>query len=150
MRKVNKQANFYLAILISLIFAVALIFAISTGSSVKTLSSGTPEKIVQQYLEAVNDGRNEDAAMLFSSSSICTVDDIDRAYIDTSAQVLLDKVTQKDETHAIVYISIQRSDGPLMSDPYVDKENYRLIKESGQWRLSGIPWPLYECGGVVK
>lgn len=150
MRKVNKNANFYLAILVSLIFAVALVFAISTDSSVKTLSNGTPEKLVQEYLDAVNDGRNEDAAALFSSSSSCTVDDIDRAYIDTSAQVILDKVVTNDETHAIVYISIQRSDGPLMSDPYVDKENYRLVKQDGQWKLSGIPWPLYECGGVFK
>jgi hypothetical protein len=150
MRKVNRTANFYLAVLVSVIFAIALIFAISHENSVKNLESGTPEKVVQEYLDFLNDGRNEEAAKLFSTLSKCTVDDIDRAYIDTSSQVLLEKVSLNGENSAIVYISIQRSDGPLMSDPYLQNENIRLVKEDGSWRLSGIPWPLYQCGDNYK
>lgn len=150
MGKVNKGANFYLAILVSVVFAIALIFAISTENSVKTLKVGSPEKVVQDYLDFINNGRSEDAASLFSSSSTCTVEDIDRAYVDTTSQVLLEKVTQDNENSAIVYISIQRSDGPFMADTFLQKEIFRLSKESGLWKLSGIPWPLYECGVIKK
>ena len=150
MRKVSRNANFYLAVLIAAIFAIALIFAISSQNSVKVLDDGTPEATVQSYLQALNDGRSEDAAALFASASSCTVEDIDRAYIDKNAQVSLDKTVMTNETSAIVYVSIQRNDAPLLADPYTESQDYRLIKEDGIWKLSGIPWPLYDCGVIRK
>ena len=145
MKKVNKNANFYLAVLIAAIFAIALIFAITSGNSVKSLKAGSPEETVQKYLQALNNGQNEEAAALFSSTNICRVDDVDRAYVDDSLQILLDKVTYTNETSAVVHLSIQSSDGPLMSDPYVQKETIRLIKENGVWKINGDPWPIYSC-----
>jgi hypothetical protein len=150
MRKVSRNANFYLAVLIAAIFAVALIFAISSGNTVKILKSGTPEATVQKYLQALNDGRNEDAASLFASTSKCSAEDIDRAYIDQNAQVLLDKTVIGNNNSAIVYISIQRNDAPLMADPYTETQDYRLVKEDGIWKIAGIPWPLYDCGVNTK
>ena len=150
MRKVSRNANFYLAVLIATIFAIALIFAISSQNSVKVLDNGTPEATVQSYLQALNDGRSEDAAALFASKSSCTVEDIDRAYIDKNAQVSLDKTVMTNSTSAIVYVSIQRNDAPLIADPYTESQDYRLTKEDGIWKLSGIPWPLYDCGVIRK
>lgn len=150
MRKVSRNANFYLAVLISTIFVVALIFAITSGNTVKTLQSGTPEATIQKYLKSLNDGRNEDGASYFSSASKCEVEDIDRAYIDRNALVIFDKTVTVSENSAIVYISIQRNDAPLMADPYTESQNYRLVKEQGTWKISGIPWPLYECGVFRK
>lgn len=150
MRKVRRNANFYLAVLVATIFAIALIFAISSGSNVKTLQSGTPEATIQSYLKALNDGRNEDGSSYFSTSSKCSVEDIDRAYVDRNALIIFDKTTFTSDDSAIVYISIQRNDAPLMADPYTESQNYRLIKEAGAWKISGIPWPLYECGVYRK
>lgn len=146
----NRSANFYLAILISTIFLIAFIAAISSGNSLKTLNKGTPEATVQSYLQAVTDGRNDEAASYFATSSKCTADDIDRAYIDENLQVLLEKTSFGSGNTAIVYISVQRSDGPLMTDLYQENQSFRLIKESGIWKMAGIPWPLYDCGGFFK
>lgn len=150
MRKVNNPQNFALALLISVVFLIALIFAITSSNSVKTLKAGTPEATVQEYLIAVTEGRNEDAANLFSSTSKCTVDDIDRAYIDQKAQISLDKTVLTNKDAAIVYVSIERNDGPLMSDPFTETQNFRLAKENQSWKILGIPWPLYECGMILK
>lgn len=150
MRKVNKGPNFYLAILIAVVSVVALILAITSSNSVKTMKSGTPEAVVQQYLQRVNEVRNEEAASYFSKGNKCTVDDIDRAYIDNNAQVTLDKSVITSTNSAIVYVSVQRSNGPLLADTYTEPQTFRLNRENGLWKIAGIPWPLYYCGGEPK
>ena len=150
MRKVNRNANFYLGVLVAVIFAFALIFAISSQNSVKILNNGTPEATIQKFLQALNDGRNVEAAALFSVASSCTVEDIDRAYIDKNAEVSLDKALLTDTNNAIVYVSIQRNDAPLLSDPFTEPQDFRLVKEAGNWKIAGIPWPLYDCGVMTK
>lgn len=150
MRKVNRNANFYLGVLVAVIFAFALIFAISSQNSVKILNNGTPEATIQKFLQALNDGRNVEAAALFSVASSCTVEDIDRAYIDKNAEVSLDKAILTDTNNAIVYVSIQRNDAPLLSDPFTEPQDFRLVKEAGNWKIAGIPWPLYDCGVMTK
>lgn len=150
MRKVNRNANFYLGVLLAVIFAIALIFAISSQNSVKVLNNGTPEATIQKFLQALNDGRNVEAAALFSGVSSCSVEDIDRAYIDKNAEVSLDKTILTDANNAIVYVSIQRNDAPLLSDPFTEPQDFRLVKEAGKWKIAGIPWPLYDCGVMTK
>ena len=150
MKKVNKGPNFYLALLIAGVSIVAVILAISSSNSVKIMQKGTPEAAVQQYLQKVNEGRNEEAASYFSKTSKCIVDDIDRAYIDNNAQVTLDKSVITSTDSAIVYVSIQRSNGPLLADTYTEPQTFRLNRENGLWKIAGIPWPLYDCGGEPK
>jgi hypothetical protein len=150
MRKVNKGPNFYLAILIAAVSIIAVLLAVTSSNSVKTMKNGSPEAAVQQYLQRVNEGRNEEAARYFSKISKCTVDDIDRAYIDNNAQVTLDKSVITSTDSAIVYVSIQRNNGPLLADTYTEQQTFRLNRENGLWKLAGIPWPLYYCGGEPK
>jgi hypothetical protein len=150
MRKVNKGPNFYLAILIAAVSIIAVLLAVTSSNSVKTMKNGSPEAAVQQYLQSVNEGRNEEAARYFSKISKCTVDDIDRAYIDNNAQVTLDKSVITSTDSAIVYVSIQRNNGPLLADTYTEQQTFRLNRENGLWKLAGIPWPLYYCGGEPK
>jgi hypothetical protein len=150
MKKVNKGPNFYLALLIAGVSIVAIILAISSSNSVKIMQKGTPEAAVQQYLQKVNEGRNEEAASYFSKTSKCIVDDIDRAYIDNNTQVTLDKSVITSTDSAIVYVSIQRSNGLLLTDTYTEPQTFRLNRENGLWKIAGIPWPLYDCGGEPK
>lgn len=150
MKKVNKGPNFYLALLIAIVSVVAVILAISSSNTVKIMEKGTPEAAVQQYLQSVNEGRNEEAASYFSKTNKCTVDDIDRAYIDNNAQVTLDKSVIISTNSAIVYVSIQRNNGPLLADSYTEPQTFRLNLENSLWKIAGIPWPLYDCGGEPK
>lgn len=150
MEKIGKTANFYLAVFVSGIFAIGIVFAISTANSTKNLETGRPESSIQKYLQALNDGRHEVAASYFSSTNRCTIDDVDSAYIDSDLQIVLDKVVIEDKQSAIVYISVERFDSPLRADPYVEKRNFRVVRENGEWKISGIPWPLYNCGVLAK
>jgi hypothetical protein len=150
MRKVNKGPNFYLAVIIATVSIIAILLAITSSNSVETMKSGSPEAAVQQYLQRINDGKNEEAATYFSKTNKCTVDDIDRAYLDANAQVSLDKSVITSPDSAIVYVSIQRNSGPLLADTYTEPQTFRLNRENGTWKIAGIPWPLYYCGGEPK
>jgi len=150
MNKISRSVNFYLTVLIAAVLTVAVIAAIFSGNSVKTLSPGSPEKTVQEYLQALTDGRNDLAANQLSKESGCTVQDIDRAYIWPSSQITLVK-SETTGNSAIVQVSIERRTDTFMDSGMMNEQpTYRLIKEKSHWRISGIPWPLYDCGSVKK
>lgn len=150
MDKTSKSANFYLTVLIAAVLAIAVIAAIFSGNSARTLNPGSPEKIVQEYLQSLTDERNDLAAMRLSKNSNCDVEDIDRAYTWPSAQITLLK-SEVTGNSAIVQVSIQRKTDTFMDSGILGEDpTYRLIKENGQWRITGIPWPLYDCGEIKK
>lgn len=130
-----------------ILFTLALAAAaavISTTQKSEEFSSTTPEGVVQLYLRAVIDGRYESAAQYFSTSSECDATDIDRTYIPDSVRVNLGS-TEIEGERAFLDVAVEiYSDGPL-DNGYTEKHSYRLAKESGNWRILGIPWPLYSC-----
>ena len=149
MDRVRKSINFYLGMVISAVLIIALIAAVATNNSTKMLSTGSPERVVQEFLQAINDGRNDLAVKLLASDSNCSIQDIDRAWRSPSSQIALLE-SRKTGGTAVVRISLQRDNNALM-DPSSDEEFiYRLVRESNQWRITGIPWPLYDCGGIKK
>lgn len=149
MDRARKSINFYLGIVISTVLIIALIAAVATNNSTKTLSIGSPERVVQEFLQAINGGRNDLAVKLLARDSSCSIQDIDRAWRWPSSQVTLLESKKTGDT-AVVRISLRRDSNEIL-DPSSDEEFiYRLVKESNQWKISGIPWPLYDCGGVKK
>jgi len=149
MNRIRKSANLYLGISIVVVLIIALVAAVVTNNSSKTLSVGSPERAVQQYLQFLIDGRNDLAANAFSQDSRCTIQDIDRAYIWRSAEIsLLD--SQETGGTAVVRVSLQRDVNNLMDGSNGEELTYRLVKEGDQWKIAGIPWPLYDCGGLKK
>jgi hypothetical protein len=149
MVRVRKSANLYLGIVIALILIIAVIVAVTSSNSTKTLSIGSPEKVVQEYLVALNEGRNDLAFKLLASDSSCSIQDLDRAYHspDAETSLLESKAT---ENTAVVRVSIQYDPYTIIDGSSGEEQTYRLIKEDGQWRISGIPWPLWDCGGAKK
>jgi len=149
MRKEKGSANLYLALIIAVITIIAIVAAATSKNTVKSFEKGTPQQVVQSYLKAITDGRNDLAANNFSAESRCTAEDIDRAYIEKNIQISLVK-TDLDRKTAVVHISIQR-DTSLFNDTMSDEEqSIRLVQEDGLWRIAGIPWPLYDCGVYKK
>lgn len=149
MDRIRKSVNFYLGIVIALVLIIALIVTMTSNSSTKTLNIGSPEKVVQEYLVSLNDGRNDLAIKLLASDSSCTIQDIDRSYHWPAAETSLLERRITGNT-AVVRVSVQRDPSAMMESSSDEELTYRLIKESGQWRISGIPWPLYDCGGIWK
>lgn len=150
MGKMSKSVNFYLSVLIAVVLAIAVIAAIFSGNSARTLNPGSPERIVQEYLQSLTDRRNDLAAKQLSKESSCTVEDIDRAYTWPSAQITLIKSEVTGDS-AIVRVSVEQKTDTFMDSGILNEQPpFRLIKESGQWRITGIPWPLYDCGEIKK
>jgi type II secretory pathway pseudopilin PulG len=145
----EKRANKVLGIVLAVIAVVALIVVVSVKEPVAQLDKNSPEGVVQQYLGAVTDGDFNQALTYLVSDSKCTVEDFDRAYIDDSVRIGLSE-TSANEATAVVTVSIESSNGDPFGGTYSEERNFRLIKSVDGWKISGIPWPTYECGGEYK
>lgn len=122
---------------------------ISSNREPNALPSGSPESVVQSYLTAIIEGRNDTATEYFSSTSQCDATDIDRAYVSDTLRVNLVRSNISGDS-AYVRIDANSGSGGLFDDGYVESHTYRLIKESTGWKIAGIPWPLWDCGEVGK
>lgn len=146
----SKSPNRVLTVVIGLIIiAVAIVTILSSTKSAVVIDRSTPAGSVQVYLRAVFAGKNAEAAKMLSTESVCTVTDIDRAYIvDTARVLLVDSTTEGTTAEVRVRVEIP-SDGPL-GDFMTEDHTFRLVNSGGTWFITGIPWPLYDCGVMTK
>jgi hypothetical protein len=132
-----------------IIIAVAIVTALSSTKSAVVMDRATPAGSVQAYLKAVLVGKNAEAAKLLSTDSACTVTDIDRAYVvDTARVVLVDSTTQG--ATAEVRVRVEIPSGSPLGDIMTENHTFRLVNSDGMWLITGIPWPLYDCGVPKK
>lgn len=143
----SKKILTAIVLLTVLLAAVAAI--LNTSKQGFEYSKTTPEGVVQRYLAAVVDGRSDKAAEYFSTNSTCDATDIDRSWISETLRVnLIDAEINGDS--AYIEVSIDISSGGPFDDYYTENHNFRLAKESGEWKILGIPWPLYSCEEPTK
>lgn len=150
MSDVKSGANRVLAVIVIFTFALAAVAAILTSSKeTRDYAPNTPEGVVQSFLENVIDGKNEDAARYFSMTSTCDATDIDRSWIPDTVRVNLTNAQIEGE-RAYIDVAVDMNQDQLFGDMYSEKHNFRLVRESGAWKILGIPWPLYSCDEVNK
>lgn len=142
----KKNPNVVLAIIVALIFGISIIVvAISSNRPVAEFEEATPESVTQSYLVAVFDGNYDLASEYIESDSNCDASDLDRTYFDKNARVdLLDVDITEDR--ARVKVVIEFPTGDPFNNYYTEETVFRLIEMDGQWKITGIPWPLYDCG----
>jgi hypothetical protein len=147
MRTVPKATpNRVLAIVVSGLVVVAVVAAVLAATrSSTTVAPGTPQAAVQGYLEAVLDGDADRAAGFLAPGSECTAADLDRAGVPDSTRVTLVSSTTDGST-ARVKVQVSFGSGGPFDDGRSETQTFRLEQSAGQWRLSGIPWPLFDCG----
>ncbi|HUW87335.1 MAG TPA: hypothetical protein VMW30_03030 [Candidatus Paceibacterota bacterium] len=146
----KKSPNQILATVFALlIIAVVLVTLFTSGNASKTLDPATPAGTVQGYLAAVLKGDYEKAAQFISSESSCDVQDLDRVYTMDTARVDLVK-TEVDGEHAQVWVKVDYPSGAPFDAVRVEDHTFRLIQVNNHWLLTGIPWPLYDCGVIAK
>jgi sugar lactone lactonase YvrE len=147
---VSKSPNRVLVIVIGLIVvAVAIVTVLSSTKSAVVLDRATPAGSVQAYLKAILVGKNAEAAKLLSPDSVCTVTDIDRAYVVDTARVVLVDSTVKGAT-AEVRVRVEIPSGSPLGDVMTKDHTFRLVNSEGAWLVTGIPWPLFDCGVSAK
>ena len=148
--RVSRNPNRLLAILIGfIIVAIAAVSFIATTRSALVMDRATPAGSVQVYLKAVLTGKSAEAAKMLSPESPCTVTDLDRAYVVATASVLLLNSTTAGST-AEVRVRVEVSSGEPLGDFMTQDHTFRLINSGGSWLITGMPWPLYDCGVLKK
>jgi len=144
----SAQTNTVLTFVVAATLLLAAVAAfLSSTQETKEFSSNSPERVVQQYLKAVIDGKYESAASNLSQTSPCDATDIDRSWMPESVRVNL-KDSSIEGDKAFISVDVDLSSGGPFDDYYSETHNFRLERENGVWKILGIPWPMYSCDEV--
>ena len=136
-------------VLIFVIVFTGLVVVFSANRDVAKWDSSTPQGVVQIYLTSMINGDRDQAASMLSTGSKCRIEEIDRAYVATDSRVYLTSTKIKGDK-ATVKIKVDTQSGDPFGEVYSEAHTYRLTRSESNWRLIGIPWPLYACGMIQK
>jgi hypothetical protein len=145
---VNRGPNRVLLIVLAVVAVVVAAAAIvSAARETRHYDRGTPEGVVQAYLIALVDRDQEEAAELLADDSPCTVEDLDLAIIGDDVRVVL-RDTETEDDSARVDVDVVIDSGQVFGgSEWTEQQTFRLIRDGDAWRITGTPWPMFECGG---
>ena len=146
----KRTPNQILAVLISVISIISiLIILISYNRNAVVFEANSPEGVTQAYLKSVFDGDYDLAASFLEANSKCDASDLDRTFVNKTVRISLSSVDITDES-ARVKIRLEYSSGSPFDSSYSEEQTIRLVKEDNLWKITGIPWPMYDCGLFVR
>ena len=142
----TRQANRVLAIVVGLIALVAVVAAVvAANRQPPTYDRGTPQGVVQAYLEAVVAGDHAEADGHLAPGGTCDVEDLDRSSVPDGIRVVL-RGTELDGENAQVTVDVVMSSGGIFGgSEYSENHTFRLGKVGQDWLIQGMPWPMYDC-----
>lgn len=142
--------NRVLAIVLGLVVVLIAVLALfSSTKSAMVVDPTTPAGTVQAYVKAVLSGKHVEASALISPTSSCTASDLDRTYTQDTTRVLLLSSTI-DGTSSEVKVRMELPSGSPFGDVMTQEHSFQLSKLNGSWRISGTPWPFFDCGVMKK
>jgi len=144
-----KQNRILVFVLAAIVLSTAIVVVILNKSTEKTYDANSPEGTVQNYLGAIYDGDNTKASGYISSASFCTVEDLDQIGIQAKPRILFEDSSIAGNT-AQVKINVEFDNGSLMGAQGNEGHTLRLVRFGTGWQLTGIPWPLFDCGVINK
>ncbi len=145
----NQKANRVLGLVVAAISIVALIAVFAVKDTTPQLDVTTPEGTLQQYLQSVTTRDFDTAITYLAADTKCKIEDFDQSYIQDSIRISLSDSTITGDS-ASIKVSIENSNGDPFGGTYTESQAFRLSKSQSGWKIAGIPWPVYQCGGVYK
>lgn len=146
----SKMPNRALLVVIAVVSVIAIaVVAVTSKRADSQFEVNSPQWVVQQYLVAMFDGDTDTAIDFIAPSSPCNVTHLDRAWVERNANIDLVEVDIAGES-ARVEVDIEFGNSDIFSTPYVESHVYRLEKTTDSWQITGIPWPVYDCGELTK
>lgn len=134
---------------VAVLLVAAVATVLVTGRGPDHLPTGSPEAAVQEYLEAVRAEDHVAALTHLTPASGCTEDDLVVAMVDDDLHVtLLD--TEVTARRARVRVEVTNGAGGLFPGGWTEEQEYRLVRDGGQWLLQAPAWPLHDCGAGFK
>jgi hypothetical protein len=75
------------------------------------------------------------------------VEDLDQAAIGDDVRVIL-RDTETEGDSASVDVEVVMNSGAVFgAAEWTERHTFRLVSEGDAWRITGTPWPMFECGG---
>lgn len=142
----SRVALWSLAVLAGAVLVIAAVAG--TLREPVELDPGTPEGVVQAYLEAVIAGDHDAAAAHLSADDAerCDASRFRGAYVSDSMTATLDDVQVRGERAEVrVQLREPSAPPPFGSPGMRSSESFELVAEAGTWRLTGQPWPVHWC-----
>lgn len=122
---------------------VALAIFSATQSKTTEFATGTPEATVQAFFKSLSERDSEGALQYFVANTPCELFELDRQSL--SQEITIDLVESEiTGDSAKVKVRIRYSSNDMVSG-WKEDQVIRLEKELGNWRITGTPWPLYDC-----
>lgn len=142
-------ANRNLGIAVAVIALIAIIgTAVLSSWTVPQRDPNAPEGVVQGYLQAVFEHRSADAVSYLDPATKCTAENFDMYMYDAASRVdLVDSSVRGDA--ATVRVSIEHDSGDPFGGRWPEPQVFQLHRSSGQWRITGQPWPVWACQKVM-
>jgi hypothetical protein len=134
---------------ITVLVIVSLVVVFTRGEA-ELLDESTPEGVVQRYSIAVLDGDNDTAVehLSFRTQEQCgTVQNT----LSDDLRVTLISTDLRDDS-ADVRVQISRHEGGAFGSEYSYEEDFRLVRDGGDWLIETVPWELTIClmNGEIK
>lgn len=122
---------------------VALAIFSATQSKTTEFATGTPEATVQAFFKSLSERDSEGALQYFVANTPCELFELDRQSL--SQEITIDLVESEiTGDSAKVKVRIRYSSNDMVSG-WKEDQVIRLEKKLGNWRITGTPWPLYDC-----
>ena len=144
------SANRMLAAIVAVLVVIGLVIAsVSSSWQASPRDPKSPEGVLQTYLEAVAAHDAEAALAQLESDTKCTVANFQQMYYDNSSRVNLVDVSITGD-QANVQVRIEHGDGDPFGSTWNEDQSFQLVRSGDSWRLHGMPYPVYNCGEVLK
>ena len=144
-----KPNRILVLVLAATVLAVAIVIVVINKTTETKFDTNSPQGAVQNYLEAIYAGNTLKAAGYLDKSSFCTVQDLDQLGVQTKPRVLFENSSILGNT-AQVKINVEFDAGSPMGNVTNESHTLRLVRSGPSWKLTGIPWPLFDCGVIIK
>ena len=144
----GQVSNVVLAVIKGLIVMLAIAAAIfASRDQTTTWPPDSPEATVQHYVQAVIDQNYPAALRHLDPDLACNVVHFEQSYYpqDTAISLFAANIT---DDHATVDVEIGSYGEPFF-DTFVHQEQFELIRTETDWIITGSPWPVYICAGML-
>lgn len=140
------RAGLVLAISVAALVLLAVVAGVLAATRPgPELPAGSPEAVVQDYLQRVRAHDPEGAATLLAPESPCGEDNLRQDQGPTDYRAVL-RSTKTDTDGATVRVDlVHGGDGPFGGDGWTEEQTFDLVRDGERWLITGVPWPLYSC-----
>lgn len=138
------RPNIVLAVVTVAIVALALVAAIvSLRQPTSAGDPSTPQGVVRAYAKAVVEQNYSAAAALVDSELNCTPAHFAASFVPENVALTLLEASDRADPESVA-VAINSYGESLTGSS--SQEVFELHRFEDTWRITGTPWPVYNCG----